>query len=181
MRFLHAGCGTADLPPYFDGLKLDVVRLDIDPGMKPDIVASIADLGDIGHFDIVYASHCLEHLYPQYVKKALSEFYRVADTAIVVVPDLTDVKATEDFLYESPGGPICGLDMIYGCRTDIELTPYMAHHSGFVVETLEAAMSDAGFVQVTMIRLFPYNLMAVGQKRKHAQEKTPEVVEAKAA
>jgi len=164
MRFLHAGCGTADVPPYFDGLELEVVRLDIDPGMKPDIVASITDLGDIGTFDIVYSSHCLEHLYPQDVKKALREFYRVANTAIVIVPDLQDVKATEDFLYESPGGPLCGLDLIYGCRTDIELTPYMAHHSGFVAETLEAAMKGAGFPKVSMIRLYPYNLIGVGQK-----------------
>jgi len=167
MRFLHAGCGTAEVPPYFDGLELEVVRLDIDPGMKPDIVASITDLGDIGTFDIVYSSHCLEHLYPQYVKQALSEFYRVTSdkgSTIIVVPDLQDVKATDEVLYVSPGGPLCGLDLIYGCRTDIDLTPYMAHHSGFVAETLEAAMKDAGFPKVSMIRLYPYNLIGVGQK-----------------
>lgn len=166
MRLLHAGCGKSALPSWF-GDKYQEVRLDIDPEAIADIEANITDLGDIGSFDVVYTSHCVEHLYPKEVRVALAEFYRVtADggSTVVIVPDLEDVKANTDVLFECPGGPLCGLDLIYGCHIDLLLSPYMAHHSGFVSSTLETAMREAGFQTVTMKRLPEYNLMAVGQK-----------------
>jgi hypothetical protein len=69
-------------------------------------------------------------------------------------------------LFTAAVGPLSGLDLIYRCRFDLERSPYMAHHSGFVSSTLEAAMRAAGFETVTMKRLPEYNLMAVGQKGK---------------
>lgn len=166
MKLLHAGCGKSGLPSWF-GDKYEETRLDIDPEAITDVVANITNVGDIGPFDVVYTSHCVEHLYPSEVRLALAEFYRVtADggSTIVIVPDLEDVKATTDALYECPGGPLCGLDLIYGCHIDIALSPYMAHHCGFVSSTLEAAMKEAGFAEVTMKRLPEFNLMAVGKK-----------------
>lgn len=165
-RLLHAGCGTSGLPPWYEGA--EEVRLDIDPAAKPDIVASLVDLGDIGEFDVIYTSHCVEHLYPADVRIALAEFYRVTKPGghvMVIVPDLEGVQATEDVLYECHGvGPLTGLDLIYGCRFDAARSTYMAHHSGFVSSTLEAAMRAAGFEQVDMKRLPQYNLMAIGRK-----------------
>lgn len=166
MRLLHAGCGSSVLPEFLATRGYEEVRLDIDPATKPDIVASLTDLGEIGEFDAVFCSHCVEHLYPGDVKTALAEFYRVTKPggfAMVIVPDLQDVQATEEVLFECAIGPLTGLDLIYGCRFDTVKNPYMAHHSGFVSETLEAVMKDAGFT-VTMKRLPEYNLMAVGQK-----------------
>lgn len=164
---LHAGAGGTALPEIFNG-RYEEIRLDIDPTTNPDIVASITDVGDIGEFDMVYTAHCVEHLYPCDVRVALSEFYRVTKpggSCIVIVPDLQDVQATEDPLYVVEGvGELSGLDLIYGCRFDAARSSYMAHHSGFVSSTLEAAMRAAGFESVTMKRLPKYNLMAVGQK-----------------
>lgn len=168
MKLLHAGCGTTELPQFF-GDKYQEVRLDIDPSTEPDVVASLVKLGEIGEFDVVYTSHCVEHLYPEEVGEALAEFYRVtADggSTIVIVPDLEGVQATEEVLYECPIGPLSGLDLIYGCRFDANKSKYMAHHSGFVSSTLETAMRAAGFESVTMKRLSGFNLMAVGQKKK---------------
>lgn len=167
MRLLHAGCGGSDLPPFLAGGPYEEVRLDIDESVKPDIVASLVDLGDIGSFGVVYTSHCVEHLYPDQVRTALAEFYRVTDpggATIVIVPDLEGVTATEKPLFECPIGWLSGLDLIYGCRYDAGRSEYMAHHSGFVSETLEAAMRNAGFSSVTMKRLPDYNLMAVAIK-----------------
>jgi SAM-dependent methyltransferase len=166
MRLLHAGCGGSALPDIFNG-RFEEVRLDIDEKVKPDIVASLVDLGDIGEFDAVYTSHCVEHLYPADVRTALSEFYRVTKPgghAIVIVPDLEGVHATEEVLVESAVGPLTGLDLIYGCRFDAGRSEYMAHHSGFVSDTLRDAMLAAGFSSVTMKRLPEHNLMAVGIK-----------------
>lgn len=165
---LHVGCGGSPIIDYyFDGWQ--EVRLDIDPAMKPDIVADMMSLGDIGPFDAIYTCHSLEHLYPHQVDVALREFLRVLKpdgVALIVVPDLEGVAINEDTLYESPAGPVSGLDMVYGMRSLIAAMPYMAHHSGFTAKTLEAAMRKAGFQTVCTRREEFYNLMAAGSPRK---------------
>jgi len=162
-RILHVGCSTEALPDGLDGTE---TRLDIDPSVKPDIVASMTDLGEIGDFDVVYCSHSLEHLYPHEVAKALREFWRVlvrGGFAMIIVPDLEGVRATEEVVYESAAGPICGIDMIYGHRAQMEANPYMAHHCGFVADTLRAALEAAGFDKV-ITRRSVHDLAGVGLK-----------------
>lgn len=138
-----------------------ITRLDIDPATSPDVVASMTDMGAIGPFDAVYCSHALEHLYPHEVPIALSEFHRVlkpGGRAIVLVPDLEGVPATDDVL---PGSNLCGLHLFYGDAALIPEHPYMAHHCGFVASTLQAAMEAAGF-KVQTQRMSFYNLMGIG-------------------
>ena len=165
-RLLHAGCGNTELPFWAKDAK--EVRLDIDPQWNPDIVASLTDMGEIGEYDLIYTCHTLEHLYPDEIPAALSEFRRVlkeGGVAIIFVPDLEDVKATDEVLYESDGGSITGLDMIYGMAKLVEYSRYMAHHTGFVKETLERAMIKAGFINVSVQRI-AFNLFCVGIKPK---------------
>lgn len=164
---LHPGCGPEPLPFWVDSTQ--ETRLDIDEGCNPDIVASITDMGDIGQFDHVYTSHTLEHLYAHDVPKALAEFIRVlkpGGSAIIFVPDLEGVKADREVLYESLAGPICGLDLYYGLSRYVEALPFMAHHTGFVKETLEQALTDAGFTTVSVTRVSDHNLMGVAIKPK---------------
>lgn len=140
--------------------------MDIDPRCKPDIVASMTDMGEIGPYDALYCSHTLEHLYPHDVPVALAEFRRVLkpDGAMVLfVPDLEGVSATEEVVYESPCGPITGMDMIYGKASYLAESPFMAHHTGFVAETLEAALTAAGFTGVSVLRIPERNLMGSGR------------------
>lgn len=123
----------------------------------------MTELGDIGPFDAVFCNNALEHLYPHEVNKALREFYRVLKPgggAIILVPDLQDVKPTEDVI---PEIGMCGLHLIYGDAALIEEFPYMAHHSGFIEETLKRVMEMAGF-KVEVKRLPCHQLMAVGTK-----------------
>ena len=141
------------------------VTLDIDPDTKPNIVGSMTDLGMIadGRYDVVYCSHALEHLYPHEVPRALAEFHRVlkpGGKAVILVPDLEDVPATDAVL---PGSSLCGLHLYYGDASLIEAHPHMAHHSGFVTATLRAAMEAAGF-KVETQRMSYYNLMGIGIK-----------------
>ena len=166
MKILNVGCGRHARPEYF-GAEWEEVRLDIDPETKPDIVADMVDMGPIGPFGVVYTSHAIEHLYPHDVQKALREFLRVllpGGFAMVIVPDLEGVKLTDGVLYECPDGPITAMDMIYGHVGTLQNNPHMAHHCGFVGETLKAALLDAGFQSVEIKRFSPYNLMAVAQK-----------------
>lgn len=164
IRVLHAGCGREPLPEWFP--PCIETRLDANAACDPDIVASVTDIAcESETFDMVYCSHVLEHVYPHEVHKVVSEFHRVlkpGGKAIIVVPDLEDAKATEEVLYVSPAGPITGLDLMYGMRDMIEDNPYMAHHSGFVSDTLKQALSV--FPEVHTKRMMFHNLMGVGIK-----------------
>ena len=165
LSLLHVGCGGNPLPLWLTGYR--EVRLDIDDANGPDIVANMLDMGEIGQFDAILCQHALEHLYQYEVPQALSEFKRVlkdGGSAMVFVPDLEDVKATEEVILNSPAGPITGLDMIYGYRKVLKDRPHMAHKTGFVQETLSKALTDAGFNTVYTKRMGDYNLMGVGKK-----------------
>lgn len=152
------------MPEWF-GAAIET-RLDADASVKPDIVASMTDMGDIGGFDFVYCSHALEHLCCGDVMKALGEFLRVlrpGGCAMVFVPDLEDIKPTFDVVYECPSGPVTGHDMYYGYIQAAD-NPYMRHLTGFVKETLAGAMTQAGFQRVNTERISGFHLLGVGFK-----------------
>ncbi|MBA3495406.1 MAG: class I SAM-dependent methyltransferase [Gammaproteobacteria bacterium] len=155
------------LPPFF-GDDVEEVRLDIDPIHKPDIVASMTEMGNIGSFDAVYCSHALEHIYPHEAGQALREFLRVlvpGGCAVLIVPDCEGVSPTEDVLFDAPVGPITGLDLYYGFRPLLAAMPHMAHHNAFVQATLAKALAEAGFSHVETRRTGPcHNLIGVAVK-----------------
>jgi SAM-dependent methyltransferase len=164
-RVLHVGCAGHPLPAIF-GEDVIETRLDIDRSCNPDIVASMTDMGDIGPFEIVYCSHALEHLYPHEVPIALAEFHRVlmpGGAALIMVPDLEDVRPDERMLYLSPEGPVTGMDLIYGLRWTIEQSVFWAHHTGFTAATLQAALEKV-FPDVKVKREDLFNLFGVGVK-----------------
>ena len=130
-------------------------------------MASLTDLGEIGLFDMIWCSHTIEHLYPKELRIALKEFHRVlrpGGVLIALVPDLEDVRPTEEIVYESSAGPVSGIDMFYGYRPWVETNPYMAHHNGFVSETLTKALLQAGFAGAKTSKVEVYNLMGVAVK-----------------
>jgi SAM-dependent methyltransferase len=65
-----------------------VVTLDIDETFKPDVLGSVHDMHMFTdrEFDVVIASHVLEHLPPRYLDTALAELARVASGALVYLP-----------------------------------------------------------------------------------------------
>lgn len=165
MRLLNVGCSTSGLPVQFGDY--EIVTLDISPAVKPDIVASMTDMGEIGQYDVVWCSHALEHIYPHEVNTALSEFLRVlvpGGHAVIMVPDLEGLKADESPLYIDPTGPVTGLDLMYGHRVAIKDNPFMAHHTGFVSVTLTAALFKAGFDKAESSRQPLFNLLGIGIK-----------------
>lgn len=140
------------------------VRLDADERCEPDIVADMRDLGDIGTYDAVFCSHALEHLTLQDGDQALSEFRRVlreGGAAIILVPDLEDIKPTQEVMYVSPSGPITGHDMYYGLHCGHE-NEFMRHKSGYVQATLKKKLEDNGFSSVEVKRVPGFNLVATG-------------------
>ncbi|WP_159996897.1 class I SAM-dependent methyltransferase [Roseomonas sp. 18066] len=165
---LHVGCGPASpdkLPPaFFPAGAWQEVRLDIDPSVAPDIIASITDMSAVASAsaDAVWSSHNLEHLYPHEVPAAFAEFRRVLKPggfALMTMPDLQQIAALVaadklgDAAYVSPAGPITPLDMLYGLNSALaQGNHYMAHNTGFTARTLEAGLRAAGFPLVRVVR-----------------------------
>lgn len=163
---LIVGSGPDKMPEWEES-NFAPQYLDIEPRNNPDIVADMCNMGQIGTYNVVFCCHALEHLYPHQVGKALLEFYRVlkfGGVAVIMVPDLEDVKPTEEVLPDS--GNLCGLHLFYGDAKQIEEFPFMAHHSGFVKETMKHALEAAGFEKCQSQRMGHYNLLGLGLKIK---------------
>ena len=158
-RLLHVGCGPNDKAALkgFAGPDWQEIRLDIDPGVAPDIEGTLTDLGRVesGSIDALYSSHNLEHLYAHEVPVALREFHRVlADDgfAVITCPDLQSIGAALardqllEPLYQSAQGPISAIDMLYGHRALLAGgNSFMAHRCGFTYSVLQKVLFDAGF------------------------------------
>lgn len=163
-RVLHVGCGKSPLPTWLDGQE---TRLDIDPQHNPDIVGDMRDVQSYvtDKFDVVFSNHAIEHLYPHEVIDALQGFRKVLNDGgivIVIVPNLKGIQPTEDVVYESTSGPITGLDMYYGLGRVLKEMPYMAHHTGFVKESMEKALMESGYKKAEVREDDAFNLIAVG-------------------
>jgi hypothetical protein len=155
-RVLYVGCGhDRHAHEIFTGWEL--IRLDVDPGVKPDIVASMTEMRPVAaaSVDAIYSRHNLEHLEYHEVGLALTEFRRVLKQggfALIIVPDLQTVAElivqgkVEETIGMSPAGPIAPIDMLYGFRPALaQGRRYMAHRMGFTQRTLLAHIAAAGF------------------------------------
>jgi SAM-dependent methyltransferase len=175
---LHVGCGPDDrnlLHERFHGPEWREIRIDLDPSVRPDLVASITDLRAIasGSADAVWSSHNLEHLSAHEVPLALAEFYRVLKPggfALVTMPDLQQVAEfivadkLEDVAYESSAGPITPLDCVFGLGREIAAgKALMGHRTGFTATTLRKHLERAGFGRVE-VSFSPFALWAVATK-----------------
>jgi predicted SAM-dependent methyltransferase len=81
-QVLHVGCGPPNPQALHATFRSDgwrELRLDINPAVEPDIIASMTQMDAVasGSVDAVWSSHNLEHPYAHEVPLALAEFYRV--------------------------------------------------------------------------------------------------------
>lgn len=183
--FLHVGCGPKYKQQTTRGfVDWNEIRLDIDPGAKPDVTGTMTDMSAVaaGSVQAVFSSHNIEHLYPHEVPVALAEFLRVLDDdgiAVITCPDLRSVCAliAEDKLtesaYVSPAGPIAPLDILYGHRPPMSMgNLYMAHRCGFTERVLRGTLQAAGFQSVATMargRAPFFDLWALASKRERAE------------
>lgn len=176
---LHVGCGPYNpesLHPRFRGEEWREVRLDIDPGVKPDIVASIVDMSGVASasVDAVWSSHNLEHVRAHEVPLVLRGFLRVlrpGGEILITMPDLRQAAKLiaagklEDTAYVSPAGPIAPLDILYGHRASIQGgNDFMGHRTGFTAKTLTQKLEQAGFVDIDVTARKDFSLWASARK-----------------
>jgi predicted SAM-dependent methyltransferase len=162
---VNLGCGplgSVEIPGYFNSWRQ--LRVDVDPVVKPDIVADITDLSSIasGSVDAIWTAHCIEHLFAHQVPRALSEFQRILRDdgfACLIVPDLQTVAnyvaadRTDQVLYEVPAGKITPHDVIFGFGVAIAAgRSSMAHRCGFTPNLLGRRLGEAGFAQIVLRR-----------------------------
>jgi len=175
-KLLNVGCGSADSEPFAKP-GWEEIRLDIDPNVKPNIVASITAIPlEDNSVDGLFSSHNLEHLYAHEVSVALKEFLRVlrpGTTMILKVPDVRAVaeKIVSDdldhVLYTSPSGPIMCEDVLYGFGVPVASgNGFYAHKTGFSQGTMQKRLTEAGFEVIGVVTGYPYELQAVARKPK---------------
>lgn len=160
---LNVGAGKKGvfLPPWFDDWQH--VRLDIDPGVSPDILIDAREIGSLpGRYDAVYCSHNLEHYSPHDASVVVRGMRRVLKPdgfADILVPDVGSLLQQagpngwdlDTFLYQSTGGPILVRDILYGYERQIEYAEhpeYMMHKNAFSARTLSMLLSWCGFAHV---------------------------------
>ena len=176
---LNVGCGyplRQKLHRHFHGPEWRELRLDQDPAVCPDIVCSITDMRPVAGntVDAIWSSHNLEHLQRHEVPQALAEFIRVLKPRgllLLTLPDLQQVAQLvvedrlEDQAYHSSSGPITPLDMIFGHTASLAHgNPFMAHRTGFTARTLNKALVEAGFVEVSLRAGTAFDLWATAHK-----------------
>lgn len=174
-RVLNTGSGTVshNIHPMF-AQGWEQKRLDLDPGVEPDIVAAIQDMKgavEDGVFDAIWCSHNLEHVHSFEVVPTLREFRRILRDDGFVLLTCPDLAAVAQFIlargltataYESPAGPITPLDMIYGHNASIVRgNRHMQHLTGFTQESLAQAALQAGFSSVRVARGGAFDLWAL--------------------
>lgn len=174
---LNIGCGTASpkrLPLCFQNDNIwQEIKLDIDPNVKPNIVADMTDMGMIKNnsIDAIFSSHNLEHLETHMVPIALKEMLRILKFGgfiLVNLPDLGTIAKLivdgklEDTLYNSSAGPVSPLDMLFGHNLSIQKgNSFMAHRTGFTAKRLGNLLIQAGFKEVRIIHGDNYDLWAI--------------------
>jgi SAM-dependent methyltransferase len=182
---LHVGCGPVGvgrLHAQFQGVEWREIRLDIDPEVRPDIVASITSMPTIAgdSVDAVWSSHNLEHLDHHEVPAALTEFLRVLKPGgllLLALPDLQRVAELvaadrlDEAAYLAPSGPITPLDMIYGHGPSLARgNRFMAHRTGFTPTTLLKCLVHAGFVDIRLRRGNEFDLWGWAYKARPRQD-----------
>ena len=159
-KVLNVGGNSKEIPlpaPYSGWAH---VLLDIDARGEPDIVCDARELMSLkaNEYDAVYCSHNLEHYYRHDVHKVLRGFAHVLKAdgfAHICVPDIGALirivaekkMDIDDFLYQSPAGPITVRDVIYGYGVEIERSgnDFFAHKTGFSVKSLTQILNESGF------------------------------------
>jgi hypothetical protein len=164
-KVLNVGGNSKDIaiPMQYNGWQH--ILLDIDPKGNPDIVCDARDLISLAgnEYDAIYCSHNIEHYYRHDVRRVLLGFVHVLKAegfAHVRVPDIDALMRIvvekkmdiDDFLYQSPAGPITVQDVFYGYGVEIKRSgnDFFAHKTGFSPKSLTKILNECGFPIIYM-------------------------------
>lgn len=146
IRVLDVGANRFDrVSEMYPELEHELVRMDIDPEVKPDYVHDITQpLPDELHqaFDIVMASHVLEHLSWRNVIQAANNIaacVKPEGKLVILVPDVE--WAAREILNKKGNIDLGVLGTVYGGQTG----PWDFHVCGFSMEVMRQMIERIGF------------------------------------
>jgi SAM-dependent methyltransferase len=186
LKFLHIACGSltrSRTTREFDSGDWEEVRMDANPGVHPDIVASWRDMQVVesDSFDAVFTAHSLERLYPHEVGPALAQILRILKDDGYFVVTCADIQSAcalvaQDKLlepaYESAAGPVAPIDILYGFRPALA-AGYERHacKCGFTSRSLLGTLAQAGFGTIWSARnAATFTLAALASKQARSEE-----------
>jgi glycosyltransferase involved in cell wall biosynthesis len=158
---LNVGSGGVKLKDelyteVFEGMR--EISLDIDGKYNPDILADVTEISHIpdGYVDNVYTSHMLEHIDYFKVPVVINELLRICKQDGYIRAVVPNVQVTGEniargdllsTMYDSPGGPVAAIDILYGGRwlAHKNQNDFMRHKTGFTVKVFEALAKEHGF------------------------------------
>lgn len=123
------------------------ITLDADSSTNPDIIADITNISHLPDkfVDVVFSSHMIEHLHFFKVPLVINELLRITKPGgfvRIITPNLKTVieklitGKLLDTLYESEGGAMSAMDVIFGSRyhSHRHNNDFMIHKCGFTPE-----------------------------------------------
>jgi predicted SAM-dependent methyltransferase len=136
--FIHLGCGDIASPEF--------INVDARPGPHVHYICDVTDLSIFpdGYADLVYASHVLEHVRHNGLKKTLWEWRRILKPGGILrlsVPDFDKIL----HIYQSSARRI---DSILGPLMGGQDHKYNVHYSVFNQEYLTDRLREAGFREI---------------------------------
>ena len=142
LKILDVGSGIGNegmIKAFFGDVEKEVIRLDINPEVNPDILHDITQPlpeEHIGKYDIVFSSHMLEHMeraqvFP--VMRNIASAVKNLGEVWIIVPDLK--WAAQEILAGRDGMQVQGL--LYGAQRPGN--PWDIHKSGFTLNALRRA------------------------------------------
>lgn len=168
--WLNVGAGPVGSglrPPGLNGTGWREIRLDADPSVRPDVLAPAHDLAQIPdrQIDVVFSSHCIEHLYLDQAEPALREWRRVLKPdgfLLLVCPDLQAAAemVAQDRMFEVAYAGIRPYDIIFShqglvAQGRAQGHSFMEHKSGYTLSSLRALTNQAGYAVHAAMRLRP--------------------------
>ena len=136
--FIHLGCGDIASPEF--------INVDARPGPHVHYICDVTDLSIFadGYADLVYASHVLEHVRHNGLKKTLWEWRRILKPGGILrlsVPDFDKIL----HIYQSSARRI---DSIRGPLMGGQEHKYNVHYSVFNQNYLTDRLREAGFREI---------------------------------
>jgi SAM-dependent methyltransferase len=166
---MHLACGDVYLKGW--------VNVDLHSS-KADVKADAKALPfESNSFDYIETNHLIEHLEAFDAVPALSEWLRVLRPGGHVFISCPDIIACMSALRDSRGTPDLWsgfLRAVYG-----ESRPGYFHRYGYSTESLGAAMTEAGFVDVEVKTAIGYrptpSLIGIGKKKEDTRKELENV------
>ncbi len=139
------GCGYRQSQGHLEG---DVVRFDANPNVKPDVLCDVRKIPDMDEkYDVVTASHILEHIPANETLTTLAEWARILKTGGKIIIEVPNAGLAMQRVIEGQQTPYHHL-MIWGQQTD-----GMYHFNGFTPEILRNAINCLGNLEIKDLRL----------------------------